>query len=180
MYMILAVTFVEIFFDIDPTKSFPLRQAANGAATKLGALIEANVKGVKATGLVAGVTDKLMESHNPLKDYGVHMVRQLLNSGLSTYDVAWSQMLPTAGAMVANQGQVVSALHETVRGDVDFISLRNPWITTLEKGSNTSPKLTGWQNSTLQKQMMFSSTTRWKVSASREPLDCIAKQRLLT
>jgi linoleate 10R-lipoxygenase len=107
--MILAVIFVEIFFDIDPMKSFPLRQAAHGAATKLGALIEANVKGVKATGIVAGVADKLMESHNPLKDYGVHMVRQLLNSGLSTYDIAWSQMLPTAGAMVANQGQVVSA-----------------------------------------------------------------------
>ena len=107
MYMVLAVIFMGIFFDIDPTKSFPLRQVSHAAGTKLGALIEANVKAVKATGIIAGAVDRHVESHNPLKDYGVHMIRQLLATGLSTYDIAWSQMLPVAGAMVANQAQVV-------------------------------------------------------------------------
>lgn len=106
MYMILAIIYMGVCFDVDPMKSFPLRQASNAAAMKLGALIEANVKSVKATGLISGVVDKMAESHNPLKDYGVHMIRQLLATGLSIYDITWSQMLPVTGAMVASQAQV--------------------------------------------------------------------------
>lgn len=110
MYMILAVIFTSIFYDIDPTKSFPLRQVSNAAAMKLGALIEANVKSVKATGLIAGLVDKMAEGHNPLKDYGIHLIRQLLATGLSTCDIASSQMLPVAGSMVAIHAQVVCNL----------------------------------------------------------------------
>jgi linoleate 10R-lipoxygenase len=110
LYMVLAVLFTVIFFDIDPAKSFPLRQVGYTLSQQIGKLVEANVKAVDATGLVAGVADPIFQNHDALKDYGVHMVRRLLESGLSTYDVAWSQILPTAGAMVANQGQVVSFL----------------------------------------------------------------------
>ena len=107
LYMILAVVFVAIFFDLDTTKSFALQQAAHAAANKLGAIVEANVKFANKTGFISGMTDKMNERAGPLKDYGVHMIRQLLAAGLSPYEVAWSQMLPTAGAMVANQAQVV-------------------------------------------------------------------------
>ena len=48
------------------------------------------------------------QNHGPLADYGVHMVRQLLSSGMDAEEITYSQIVPTAGAMVANQAQVVS------------------------------------------------------------------------
>jgi len=107
MYMVLAVIFVCIFFDLDPAKSFPLRMAAKAVTQQLGKLVEANVKTVNMTGWIAGITDPMHQDHTPLKDYGVHMVRRLLDSGMSTSEITWSQIVPTAGAMVANQAQVV-------------------------------------------------------------------------
>lgn len=109
MYMVLAIIFVCIFFDLDPAKSFPLRMAAKAVTAQLGKLIEMNVKTVNMTGWIAGIVDSLHQDHNPLTDYGVHMVRRLLESGLGTKEITWSQILPTAGAMVANQAQVVSS-----------------------------------------------------------------------
>ena len=106
--MVLAVIFVCIFFDLDPAKSFPLRIAARAVSQQLGKLVEANVKAVNMTGWIAGIVDGMHQSSTPLKEYGVHMVRRLLESGLGVYEVAWSQVLPTAGAMVANQAEVVS------------------------------------------------------------------------
>ncbi|KAI9777325.1 MAG: hypothetical protein M1839_008933 [Geoglossum umbratile] len=106
LYMVLAVIFVCIFFDLDPAKSFPLHQAAIAVSQQLGKLIEVNVKAVHATGVIAGVIDNFHQEHSPLKDYGVHMVRRLLASGLNVEQTTWSQILPTAGAMVANQAQV--------------------------------------------------------------------------
>ena len=107
MYMLLAVIFVCIFFDLDPAKSFPLRLAARDLTQQLGKLIEANVKAVNMTGWVASLVDGRRENNSPLKDYGVHMVRRLLESGLGVEEITWSQILPTATAMVANQAQVV-------------------------------------------------------------------------
>ena len=106
--MVLAVIFVCIFFDLDPTKSFALRHATRAVAQQLGKLVEANVQSVSMTGLVAGVVDRFRQNQNPLSDYGVHMVRRLLDSGLGVSEITWSQIMPTAGAMVANQAQVVS------------------------------------------------------------------------
>lgn len=107
MYMVLAVIFVCIFFDLDPAKSFPLRQAARAVTQQLGKLVEANVKAVNMTGWIAGLVNGMTQHHTPLTDYGVHMVRRLLDSGMGAQEVTWSQILPTAGAMVANQAQVV-------------------------------------------------------------------------
>lgn len=107
MYMVLAVIFTCIFFDLDPAKSFPLRMAAKAVTQQLGKLVEANVKMVNATGFIAGIVDGMHQDHSPLTDYGVHMVRRLLESGMSTSEITWSQIVPTAGAMVANQAQVV-------------------------------------------------------------------------
>ena len=107
--MVLAVIFTCIFFDLDPAKSFPLRMAAKAVTQQLGELVEANVKTVKATGFIAGIVDGMHQHHTPLTDYGVHMVRRLLESGMNTNEITWSQIVPTAGAMVANQAQVVSS-----------------------------------------------------------------------
>lgn len=107
LYMVLAVIFVCIFFDLDPANSFPLRHAARAVSQQLGKLVEANVHSVSMTGMIAGLVDRFRENQNPLSDYGVHMVRRLLESGLGVSEITWSQILPTAGAMVANQAQVV-------------------------------------------------------------------------
>lgn len=108
LFMALSVIFACIFFDFSPEKSFPLHRAALAVAKGLGKLIEANVKSTSSVSWAASITDSFHENSTNLKDYGVHMVRRLLESGLSVEDVAWSQVFPTATAMVPNQSQVVS------------------------------------------------------------------------
>ena len=110
MYGVLAIIFVCIFFDLDPAKSFPLRLAARAVGQSLGKLIEANVKATTMTGWIAGMVDGYSQNQNALTDYGVHMIRRLLDSGLGAKEIAWSQVLPTAAAMVPNQAQVFTQL----------------------------------------------------------------------
>jgi len=108
LYMVLALIFITIFFDFEPVKSFPLRQATKTVCTQLGKLIESNVK--MATGFgMRGLFSGSAKKDDPLRDYGVHTIKGLSKSGLSNYDIAWSQVLPTAGAMVPNQAEVVSS-----------------------------------------------------------------------
>ncbi|KAF2184519.1 cytochrome P450 [Zopfia rhizophila CBS 207.26] len=111
MYMAISVIFICIFFDFDVVKSFPLHMAARAVSQSLGKLIEANVKTVNMTDFLASLWDEAMDRRKGgdrmyLKDYGVHMAKRLLESGLSAEEVAWSQILPTACAMVPNQAQV--------------------------------------------------------------------------
>ncbi|KAI9838713.1 MAG: hypothetical protein M1838_004543 [Thelocarpon superellum] len=110
LYLVLTVMFVRVFFDLDPAKSFPLTQLARSLSQQLGKLVEMNVEAVNATGWIAGVIDRLHQHHTALTDYGVHMIRKLLDSGMSTHKVAWAQIIPTAAAMVANQGQVFAQI----------------------------------------------------------------------
>ncbi|KAB5575357.1 linoleate diol synthase [Coniochaeta sp. 2T2.1] len=105
LYTVLALIFVAIFFDIDPAKSFPLRQAAKTVAQQLGKLVETNVKMVTGFGL-KGLFTSSPSSDDPLASYGVNLVKGLSKTGLSAADIAWSQILPTAGAMVPNQAEV--------------------------------------------------------------------------
>ncbi|KAI1960198.1 hypothetical protein LOZ58_003917 [Ophidiomyces ophidiicola] len=110
MFMIMCVIFTCIFFDLDPVKSFPLRQASRTVAQQLGKIVEGYVRSVKATGIVSGIVDRFRKNGSALKDYGVHMIRRLLESGLSVEEVTWSQVMPTAGAMVPNQAQVFTQI----------------------------------------------------------------------
>lgn len=105
--MAVAVIFVCIFFDLDVVKSFPLHMAARAVSEKLGKVIEANVKRVEMTSVFKGFADKMQENVESLADYGIHMIRRLLDFGMSSYEVAWSQVFPTAVAMIPNQAQVV-------------------------------------------------------------------------
>lgn len=108
MFMMMSVIFTAIFFDFEPTKSFPLRKVAAKLSNMFGKLIEANVQSVNVTGFAAKFIDSFHENENALSDYGVHMVRRLTETGMSPYEIAFSQIMPTAIAMVPNQSQVVS------------------------------------------------------------------------
>jgi hypothetical protein len=50
-------------------------------------LLEQNVGIIDKTGLISGLIDPLfMEEQNVLKDYGVHMIRNLLGNGLGVHE----------------------------------------------------------------------------------------------
>ena len=110
LWAIIALMFTAIFFDFDPPKSFPLRHAARAFGKQLGKLIEFSVRTTSATKLVSGIFDSLRENHNALKEYGVHMVRKLLESGLGVEEITYSQILPVATAMIPNQSVVFTQL----------------------------------------------------------------------
>ncbi|KAM0100314.1 hypothetical protein ACP6JE_005135 [Aspergillus fumigatus] len=110
MFEAMAVIFTAIFFDAEPVKSFELRHKAREAANKLGRLVELNVKAIKSSGLIATLLGNMPANRNALFEYGVHMVERLLQSGLDPEQVTWSQVLPTAVAMVPNQAQVFTQI----------------------------------------------------------------------
>lgn len=144
LYTVLALIFAAIFFDIDPAKSFPLRQAARTVAQQLGKLIETNVKLVTGFGLRGLFTGSATRG-DPLAAYGVNLIKGLAKSGLSTADIAWSQILPTAGAMVPNQAEVFAQavdfyLGEQGRGYLGEIHR----VANLPDGEDTDALLLGY------------------------------------
>jgi linoleate 8R-lipoxygenase/9,12-octadecadienoate 8-hydroperoxide 8R-isomerase len=68
--------------------------------------MEALVVPELAHGLVGNLLEHLHKKKSVLSMYGTHMIHQLHKSGLSAKQLIWSQILPTAGGMVANQGQL--------------------------------------------------------------------------
>ena len=110
LWQIEALIFAAIFFDLDPVKSFQLKKAGKMIGAKMAKLIESQVNLMSSTSWFAGLTDRYFENTDSLKDYGVHMVRQLLASGLSVREIVQSQILPVSGAQVANQAQVTSQI----------------------------------------------------------------------
>lgn len=105
LYLVMALVFTCIFFDADPAKSFPLRQGSRTVTQQLGNIMQAKVEPISNSGFLAEVIERF-HKHSPLSNYGVHMITQLLKSGLGVKDIVWSQILPTAGGMVANQAQL--------------------------------------------------------------------------
>jgi linoleate 8R-lipoxygenase/9,12-octadecadienoate 8-hydroperoxide 8R-isomerase len=107
LYLVMAVVFTSIFFDADPAKSFPLRQASRKVAQQLGQLTLLNVEEVSRTGFFATLIDRL-HKHSALTDYGIHMIQRCIDSGLDAKTIVYQQILPTAGGMVANQAQLIA------------------------------------------------------------------------
>ena len=105
LYLVMALVFTCIFYDADVTKSFQLRQGARMVTQQLGELMMAKIEPVSRSGFIAEAIERF-HRHTPLSSYGTHMITQLLKSGLGVRDIVWSQILPTAGGMVANQGQI--------------------------------------------------------------------------
>ncbi|CAK7232698.1 hypothetical protein SCUCBS95973_009190 [Sporothrix curviconia] len=108
LYMVLALTFITVFFDFDPVKSFPLRQATKEVCTQLGSIVESNVRlalGLGMRALFSGSAPNKKDKDS-LSAYGINMAKGLAKTGLDAKEIAWSQILPTAGAMVPNQAEV--------------------------------------------------------------------------
>lgn len=86
----MAAVFICVFFDLDPPKSFPLRQKARAATQALGKIVKLNVQSVKTFGKVAEMlSDVVMPNDGPLKDYGVHMIAQLCKADTDVDDLVW-------------------------------------------------------------------------------------------
>ncbi|THC94398.1 hypothetical protein EYZ11_006127 [Aspergillus tanneri] len=107
LYKIMAVVFTSIFYDVDVAKSFELNEVARAAAQQLGQLTMANVELVATSGFIANLVN-ILHRHDALSEYGVHMIQRLLASGLPANEIVWTHLLPTAGGMVANEGQLFS------------------------------------------------------------------------
>lgn len=102
----MALIFICIFFDVDPANSFPLRQAARKLTQQLGEIMETLIIPEAKEPTLINTVLGFIHKHSALSKYGLHMIHQLFKSGLSTKDIIWSQILPTAGGMVANQAQL--------------------------------------------------------------------------
>ena len=168
LWMTMSVIFTAIFFDFEPTKSFMLRMAARKLATMLGKRIEANVKTVTATSFASSLVDGFRENKNSLADYGTHMIRRLTETGMSTYEMAFSQIMPTAVAMVPNQSQVFTQivdfyLDTSARGG----SAHLPDIQQLATGPDTpesDDKLLHYVNEAIRLNGTFGSYRRSEVN----------------
>lgn len=106
LYNVMALVFTCIFFDADPANSFALRQAARKLTQLLGEIMETLVLPEAKEPTIINDVLGFFHKHTALSKYGLHMLQQLLRSGLSTKDIIWSQILPTAGGMIANQAQL--------------------------------------------------------------------------
>jgi linoleate 8R-lipoxygenase / 9,12-octadecadienoate 8-hydroperoxide 8R-isomerase len=107
LYLLMAMVFASIFYDADPARSFPLRHAARDVAQKLGKIVELKVNLVEKTGLLQGLRS-VFYHNDPPSNFGGHMIRRLLSSNTAPKELVWTHILPTAGAMVANQSQLFS------------------------------------------------------------------------
>ena len=103
LYLVMALVFTCVFYDLDPPKSFPLRQAARQATQRLGELVEALVEPYGVTGVLRDVLERFHTEESKLSAYGAHMIERLLESGYGVKELVWSHILPTAGGMVAIQ-----------------------------------------------------------------------------
>lgn len=106
LYQVLSILFMAIFYDIDPSKSFLLRNAAKELTAQLGAMCMLYVEAVSKGGMIADIVAKLHSNKSELTEYGIHMIHRLLEGGLNIEEVVWTNLVPTAASMVANQTQL--------------------------------------------------------------------------
>jgi hypothetical protein len=109
MYMTFAVGFAYIFLATDPGVHFQLREAATALAQQLGQLVTLNVQAIKDDNFLEKLVSQFKPVHKGLADYGVHLIKRLLEDGKSVEEVVWG-IIPTACAAGPNQGQAVSPL----------------------------------------------------------------------
>lgn len=107
LYKILALVFSCIFYDVDPVQSFKLRELSRNMTQKLGELVMLNAKVISKTSFIGSMISKF-NGNEALADYGIHMIRRLIGSGVPVDEIVWTHVLPTAGGMVANQAQLFS------------------------------------------------------------------------
>ncbi|KUI59129.1 Linoleate 10R-lipoxygenase [Cytospora mali] len=105
LYSVLTLVFITVFLDIDPVKTFLLRQAAKTVSEQLCKLIKTNVGAVTGWGpkaLFSGGEDRNESVHV----HGSNMIKAWSKEGLSTSAIASGQILPSISFMVPNQGML--------------------------------------------------------------------------
>ncbi|OJJ00294.1 hypothetical protein ASPVEDRAFT_27035 [Aspergillus versicolor CBS 583.65] len=112
IFMSLAVIYTAIFFDVDITKSYPLRQAANAISHQLGHHVESHVKSVSSPGFLSKIINNFNDDHNAVQELGDQLIKRLAESGLGTSDITWGQILPTAVELVHGQAQMFTRVIE--------------------------------------------------------------------
>ncbi|KAK3056866.1 hypothetical protein LTR09_001904 [Extremus antarcticus] len=118
LYLICAAVFICVFFDVDPPKSFPLRQKAYEATQILGNIMQVQVAAIKNTGAIAEtLIEAFKPTSKPLRDYGVHMIAHLCKEDQSIADIVWGNVMGTLGGMVAPQGQLFGQIIDFYLGD---------------------------------------------------------------
>ncbi|KAL2369279.1 prostaglandin-endoperoxide synthase 1 [Blastomyces gilchristii SLH14081] len=110
MFMVMVALFTSVFSDIDPTKTYPLRQVAREVGEKLGQIVESYVKSVKRPKPFSGIADKFQKGGNTLAKYGADATRKLLKSGLGVSQVALSHILPIICTSVPSQAQAFTQI----------------------------------------------------------------------
>ena len=109
LYLVMAATFISVFFDVDPSKSFPLRQQAYDAVQQLGAFMQLQVAAIVKTGKFAeSLIEAVKPTAKPLREYGCHMISRLAKEDPNVSDLVWGSIMGTLSGMVAPQGQLFS------------------------------------------------------------------------
>lgn len=106
LHAVLTLIYLAIYLDVDPVKSFPLKQATKTVAEQLGKLIETAVGG--SSSFSGGG-----KQNDSVTTHGSTLLKSLLQSGLSASEIAWNKILPTAVATVPAQGAAVRILINT-------------------------------------------------------------------
>lgn len=99
LYAVLAILHVALFQVADPVKAFPVNETAKTVAVQLATSIESGIKGAK------GFYSASAKKSEPVGAFGANLVKALSKDGK---DTAWSQVLPSAAALVPTQGETVS------------------------------------------------------------------------
>lgn len=113
LYLVMAAVFICVFFDVDPPKSFSLRQQARDATQQVGQIVQMMVIATKKTENLPKwltfdqVMSMIMPASTPLREYGSHMIARLVEADPNVGDLVWGNIMGTAGGMVANQGQLL-------------------------------------------------------------------------
>lgn len=92
----LTLIYLATFLDIDPVKSFPLKQATKTVAEQFGKIVQTSI------GVSHGASVDSVCAH------GANVLKGLSKTGLSASDIAWHHVLPTAVAAEPTQGAAVS------------------------------------------------------------------------
>ncbi|KAF2866163.1 hypothetical protein BDV95DRAFT_612030 [Massariosphaeria phaeospora] len=112
MYLLMSSVFALIFFDVDPASSFPLHIKSRAATQVLGKLVEKNVDAIAHSGLLSAAIRTIWPNESTLKNYGIHMIKRLLATGMDPAQLVWGHILGTAGGMVSSQGQLFGQIIE--------------------------------------------------------------------
>jgi hypothetical protein len=105
LYEILAVLFGYVFLNTDEVVGFSLKAAVTEAYKTLSELVKFNVALVARGGKIKSWVDGI-EKNGFLDSYGNNFIRRLLKAG-KTIDEITKEIVPTAAAGTANQGQQV-------------------------------------------------------------------------